>query len=434
MNSAEQPQDRARHFCRQMRGSFVANRVPVDHANQYLKWGQFITPPNSISQVGVLGSTSAAIVLGLLGNDDNDTRSAKTNLENYYITEPDANNQLCHNLKLAMMALALCPALNAEASQSAKDAVGKLISRAQTDHIWPAFTPLQSHQHPTFVPANSHVATALILILLRSIFDRLSNNRDSALKDEIESLSKRAGKTLQESLGTETGATRRFRGLIATAVILALGSESSKKTLRCFKDALVATDFTERIVFFYDCIIPSGVVSRDYFIIPPAVILPIIASRDGSSQHLRAMSQSANEGLFSEISERGLYSTGQEYPSSVEQAFVGLSLEAIADRSTPLNLQGKLSHAWIYLTQMEAGGSPTTTVKVTMAFLWTVTAGLILVRTLHTSFCCEHTALNVAFQWLRVLPEPVSTFLAFLCGALPASKVVFSRFIGKQSR
>ena len=119
-------------------------------AKPQLHWGQFIAEYSSDDmQVGVYGSSCAAIIAK--DRDDAFAREARQQLFKYVTTARDANSELAHNIKLAMIVLALSPPPGQDADQEMLNYLSELLSRcSQVTKLWPAYT--RRSQAPSATP------------------------------------------------------------------------------------------------------------------------------------------------------------------------------------------------------------------------------------------------------------------------------------------
>jgi hypothetical protein len=392
-----------------------------------LQWGQFVVEPRPGAQVGVYGSSCAAIILRLHGRDDDESRGARSALTSYVTSGGEAETELAHNIKLAMVVLALAPSPGQDADQLMLTLLGKLLDRcSQSSSLWPAYSCPAALAGVTFSERDSEVATAVILILLEDVLRRLTSQRYVSERGRIDQIVKQSALTLERAYVSKRSALERFSTLIGTAVILIRGRDASAKIRKTFGEAVRTCDFADRRVFFYECLRVDGTLTRDYFIVPPAVILPLIAGRVDARATDRALALSVVPDLLEQLDDEGLFKGGQAMPSTVEQALVGLAMQAVERGKPYVGVAHQFAASWIYVTRPNAKGVPTKLIGTIVVMLWVVTGLAIAGKAMPTSLRTM-PILQSAYSFASAFPEALSQLLVFLTAVWPASRSLFLR-------
>lgn len=396
-----------------------------------LHWGQFIVePPRNEAQVGVYGSSCAAIIAK--ARDDEPARKAREELLAFVKSGQDADNELAHNIKLAMVVLALAPLPGSDADQEMLDRLSTLLDRCSLgSKLWPAYTRPVGGAEVPFAERDSEVATSVILILLDEVHRCLRHpSRYTMERGQIEALAKESATRLEQAYASQRRVLDRFAGLISSAVILVKGRDATLAVRRAFREAVRTRDYADRRVFFYDCL-RDGTFTRDYFIVPTAVVLPVIAGKAEAKSIDRALAFVVALGLVKELDDDGIFLAGQELSSTVEQALVHLSLQAVRrGQKFLLSAPDQIAVSWLQVTQSGPTGVPTKLIGTLIVLLWLVAAAALLGKLIPDSQQST-IVLSQIHAFASTLPDAVTSLLAFLVGALPASKALFSRVIGK---
>lgn len=414
------------HYIGKLQSEILAARNTTSKPNLY--WGQFVVEPKVQAQVGVYGSTCAAIVLQLNNRDDGETKQAKQSLMTFVAqnTDNEATKELSHNIKLAMLVLALAPRPGGDAEPQMLTQLDQLLARCTSaTHLWPAYTSPQCFLGANFVPRDSEVATAVILIILYETLKCLGNQKYVAVRGRAQAVVEAAALALEAAHSSERSISQRHSALLATAVILTKGTKAKHGLNSAFNEAAQVRDFADRRVFFYECLRGDGTLSRDYFILPPAVILPMVLGKASANRLIRAKALTVIYELFPHLDERGLFRGGQDMPSTVEQAFVGLSLQAAAEPGGHFDIGYDIAKSWTYATQPNPNGTPTKLIFGIVVLLWVATVIALLGEQVPANLR-SNLVLGSIYEFAS-LPEGVAQFLVFLTGAWPASRIVLTR-------
>lgn len=416
-----------KHLTERLRTRLAAVENP--NSTPLLHWGQFVLEGRPKSQVGLYGSACATIILRL-DRADAAAHDAARNLASY-IESPDAEIELGHNIKLAMVCLALAPQAGNEATPAMLHSLQLLLGRYTTARLWPAFSRPEQFQQVHFTGHPSEVASAIIVVLLHEVHRRLTHRAHVGLRGQIEAMLKNTADSLENAHVSQRTLALRHGNLIATAIILVKGAQARSTVTAAFKDAVQKKDFADRRVFFYDCLRKDGSPSRDYFILPAAILLPIVAGAPDAGATQRALALDAGRALIRELDDDGVFKGSQELPSTVEQGMAALALSGFVLGLGSVGLRVKIVEAWLYLTQPSPSGRPTKLVTVVVVVLWlgtaVVTAGK-LIPAEWRGLEGVSAILERVFAVSSAAPDALSEFLAFLCAALPASRAVFKRF------
>lgn len=420
--------DQIVHFTGNLQGKVLRTKIKNDEKPN-LHWGQFIVePPRDEAQVGVYGSSCAAIIGK--ARDDEPARNAREELLAY--VRQNASSELAHNIKLAMVVLALAPLPGNDADQEMLDLLNTLLERcSRGSKLWPAYTRQSAQATVQFIERDSEVATSIILILLDEVICCLKHpSRYTLERGQIEALARESASRLEQAYASQRRVLDRFAGLISSAVILVKGRAATGTVRRAFREAVRTRDFADRRVFFYDCL-RDGTYTRDYFIVPTAVVLPVVARKAEAKSIDRALALIVAGGLVKELDDDGVFRAGQELSSTVEQALVYLSLQSVRRGQKFLSTApDQAAVAWLQLTQSGPTGVPTSLVGTLVVILWLVSAAAIVGRMIPVDFRST-LVLSQIYSFASALPDAVTTFLGFLLAALPASKALFLRIIGK---
>lgn len=392
-----------------------------------LHWGQFIVDPRDDAQVGVYGSACSAIISA--ARDDDQARAARDELRAYVESAPEAEGELAHNIKMAMVVLALAPCPGADAHPTMLDRLGELLNRRSVaSKLWPAYTRPASQAGARFAERDSEVATSIILVLLDAVHRCLCSPRYASERGQIETLSNETAARLEQACASRRIFENRFSALIASAVILIKGRQAGSAVRQAYREAVRTHDFAERRVLFYDCL-RNDTFTRDYFIVPMSVVLPIVAYKAELKPTDRALAFVVAQRLVEELDDDGIFRTGQELSSTVEQALAYLSLQsALRGRNLISRGQDQVALSWLQLTQSSATGVPTKLVGTAVIGLW-LFAAVAVVGKFMPAQLRSTAVLQQIYEFAAVVPEPLTTFLGFVAGALPVSQALFLRLI-----
>ena len=399
-----------------------------------LHWGQFVMEGQPNSQVGVYGSACAAFILRLARRDDASARSAVAGVEAFLNTS-EAELELGHNLKLAMVCLALAPQPGSEASQVLMTQIDTLVGRHSTAvALWPAFSKPAKFSNVQFTERPSEVASALITILVSELRRRLTHQSQQNLCAQLDALLSATASALENAYSAAGTTATRHSYLLATAILVVKGGEAISAVNRDFKDAVRERDFSDRRVFFYDCLREgAGSPSRDYFILPAATLVPLVAASTNASAMQRALALDTAYSLLQELDDDGIFRGGQDLPSTIEQGLIGLSLQAIGEGVERIGIATRIAQGWLYITQSSPTGKPTKLVYVLVFLLWALATVLVVGKYLPD----EHRSTK-GLGWIYTIskeaPEAVAQFVSFLAAAWPASRIAFMRLIRRDDR
>lgn len=396
-----------------------------------LHWGQFVMEGQPDSQVGVYGSACAAFILRLNQRDDSSSRSAVACVEDFLKTSA-AEVELGHNLKLAMVCLALAPQRGSEASQILLTQIAALVGRHSTAAaLWPAFSKPAKFSNVPFTERPSEVASALITIFISELRRRLTHQAQQGLCAQLDALLSSTASALENAYSAARTTATRHSYLLATAILVVKGGKAISAVNRDFKDAVQKRDFSDRRVFFYDCLREGAVSpSRDYFILPAATLVPLVAASTNASPMQRALALDTAHSLLKELDDDGIFKGGQDLPSTVEQGLIGLSLQAIGEGGERIGIRMRLVQGWLYITQPSPTGKPTKLVYGLVFLLWALTIVLVCGK-----YIPDDLRLTKGLGWIytfsKEAPEALAQFVPFLAAAWPASRIAFMRLLGR---
>lgn len=401
-----------------------------------LHWGQFLVDGGDEPQVGVYGSSCAAIILNI-NRDDEAARAAVQNLMTY-VNTGESELELAHNIKLALVCLALLPKEGAEASEIMRRQLEKLTARFQkAENSWPAFSVPNKFKNEAFKEPPAPVASAIIVIALCEILRRLSHQAHVDLQGMLRAILEKAAGSLENAVGMGRTLAQRHGSLLATAIILVKGARASSPAKSLFNEAVQERDFADRRVFFYDCLRNDGSVHRDYFILPAAVLLPLVADNTTLAAMQQARALDVGQALFAKIEDDGLFRGGQDLPSTVEQGLVALALGSTARAVKQSKLNVHVAKTWLFLTQPSPTGRPTKSVVAFVVFFWLLVIGIVggkYVEEAWTTFPILGHILQWS-SWLALnVPRPVADLLVFIAAVWPPSRSTFLRLINRNGR
>jgi hypothetical protein len=225
-----------------------------------------------------------------------------------------------------------------------------------------------------------------------------------------------------------TTATRHSY-LLATAILVVKGNKAINAVNRDFKDAVQKRDFSDRRVFFYDCLREgAGSPSRDYFILPAATLVPLVAASTNASPMQRALALDTAHSLLKELDDDGIFKGGQDLPSTVEQGLIGLSLQAIGQGGDPIGIGTRAAQGWLYAIQPSPTGKPTKLVYGLVILLWIFTIFLVGGKYLPDKYQSTKV-LGWVYTLSKEAPEAVAQFVPFFAAAWPASRIAFMRLL-----
>jgi hypothetical protein len=399
-----------------------------------LHWGQFVSPQHGNVQAGVYGSAASSAVAFLRERDDTQGRDARDRLRTYVESDADAQNQLSHNIKLAMVVLALCPSGGQAAHATMLGCLNTLLDRfSSAAGLWPAFSRALVPGAPyAFLDSGSEVATAVIVLLLWPVGERLTNSLHVGERARVRTALDDAAKRLESACVANAHPITRFESTIACAVLLVKGAGANPTVRRAFKRAASDIDFVERRVFFYECIDGHGRFTRDYFIVPPDALLPLVCANKAARGADRVVARYVAERLCGSLDHDGLFRAGQQTASTVEQLLVGLSLDTVlSTRTIHRGPSYQLANFWHYSSRPTTSGRPAPLAIFVVGVLWLLTGLAVVLPQLPSAWMQWADAAVSAQVIAGFVPEWGRALLVFLVGALPTSKELFLRLIGR---
>jgi hypothetical protein len=384
------------------------------------------------SQVGVYGSACASIILGL-DRDDPVARAAVQDLATF-VGSARAQPELGHNIKLAMVCLALAPTPGAEATPEMQQHLATLLDRySNADGLWPAYSRPAQFSQIHFIERPSEVASSVIVVLVNEVCRRLTHQVHVGLRGQVEAVLKSTADSLENAHDSKRTLAVRYGSLIATAIVVIKGRKARGSVRSAYKDAVQKRDFADRRVFFYDCLRPdNGSPSRDYFILPAAIMLPLVARVPGAAAMQRALALEAGQSLLDKLDDDGVFKGGQDLPSTVEQGVAALALNAFVSGLETRGICVKCAEAWLYMTQPSPSGKPTKLVTSLVVILWAAAAAITVGKYIPETWRAAHglgPLLRMVFTFSQEAPDAAAQFLPFLAAALPASRSTFMRMI-----
>lgn len=430
MSNESQDSAAIKHLLAQLQSQL--NKVENKNAPKPgLHWGQFVLESKTELQVGLYGSAGAAIVLRMWRDDDAARNSAENLIE--FVKSKDSELELAHNIKLAMVCLALAPSHGEQASIECLNNLDKLLTRrSSVDGFWPAYSRPNTLQNSGFVEQPSAVATSIIIIFLKEVGRKLAHQSHREMQGRIAAILDDSVLKLEGAISAKRKEVERYGSLFATAAILVRGKRVQSTTAAIFAEATQQRDFADRRVFFYDCLRQDSQLAKDYFILPVAALLPVVAGEMTAGAYRRAQALDVARGLLKEVDDNGIFKGGQELPSTVEQALIALSLSSAVRGFDASDHLVSLSWAWQYMLQPKPNGAPTKFVISLMICLWIIVAALIFGRYIPDGWKdVAGVGLHIEnFSKLaKKLPSFVTDFLIFFVGVLPASRLAFLHLI-----
>lgn len=296
-------------------------------SSQPLSWGQFLDNSNEDSQVGLYGTVAGTVALKASNrNGSPDAIAAEQQLVAYWTdrANPHKSDNLCQNIRLASLLLGLS-FLSSNNSQIVGEIADELTKRViNHSGLWS-----DSSSPINMSPRSSEFSSAMVLILAFASVHFFKG--DKATFAQLDQASECAARALQKRYLDDRNRERPYVMALLVAVVLVLGEKANFSVQKKLSEyAWGRENIFQRYWQYIDYIDHQGNYTRDYFILPIRLLMPLLLMRgDLKGTHflgakaalaeIKATLDSNNLGLFVEQAGR---------PSSLEQALVILGMEA----------------------------------------------------------------------------------------------------------
>lgn len=325
------------------------NREILD-STQCLGWGQFLDNSNQHAQVGLYG-TAAALVAFKAGGRPDDARAAHTRDSLLRCWQnragsPDIQNNLNQSIRLAFFLLSIAKKQNFR-DPDVQEILQELLKRqVSSTKLW---SDVADDTPASSVPSEYSSAMVLILLKLLCIFSEGNDETD------FQNLSDRctdAATNLEKMYLDDRKRAREYKLPLLIAITLHLEEQTNKQVRSDLRKYLYEkSDLEKRYVHFFDQKRLNDTYIRDYFILPLNIVMPLLRFRRKVSSADYMLSMRTLERLEKSLNDNnGIYQDGVARPSSLEQGFVAIALEA-ANLPKPNGLKLLLPRLWYRLHQ-----------------------------------------------------------------------------------
>ena len=293
-----------------------------------LSWGQFLDNLGSQGQVGLYGTVSACIVFKLVGGpNDANAKSAHQKLVTFWndrANSLDAQNNLAQNVRIAMLLLGL--AISHPFTEVAVQETWRELLRKLDD--------AQGMWGDSLVPnelkfVRSEYVTSIISLLL-FLVRHLSIGQGMEFA-ELDSVREKVAKALQRSYLSDRTRQRPYKLAMLLAIVANLDKGVDRKIKKYISaHAIEAIDIKQRYTYFIDYKKTDDTFSRDFLIVPIEVFCTylLFSNKVPGMQYLLSVRVLTEIEKCLKKSNDGLFKAGVERPSTIEQSFIVLALDA----------------------------------------------------------------------------------------------------------
>jgi hypothetical protein len=292
-------------------------------------WGQFLDDPRPNTQIGPYG-TSAGLIVSALAERRGESLAPRFSQQmdcwwsQWKAGTGEGHRLLCQNLRLAMFYLALKTSHVLDSTGTTIEVKNEILSRMLPEHLWGNYwlSPSARDQTPRAFPS-------AILVIALTLLEPHDPNLHERLRECAEVLEDRL-------IGTSD--LPILHAAAAAAAILAIKSRSISATAfrRIRAVALSGKgSLGDLSVYFFDYRYAPDEGSgydRDYFIVPPQLMLGIAGYQECAPVSLRVRAESVVKALSRTMDENdGLYRTDPEQRISTHnQAWAAILLHLAA--------------------------------------------------------------------------------------------------------
>ena len=314
----------------------IRDRITACKTNKPLPWGQFVEQQHGNEQVGIYGTCGATICLSAHGNTDNcDALEALQSLKDLWNrNEADTDRKkLNQNIRLAWLFLALT-FKRGPASNEASATFETLMARTRSDSkLWS-----DCGDANILTPDKiSEISSALILAFIGAAIYSWPK------QDQVSSITKikESAQSLQKRFIDNPGKERPHLRILLSAVVIALGKDTSGSIVRQLKLILQTTeDLGARFTHHLDSI--DG---RDYIVIPTSLVSSLVLFQPKAPSSLYILAKKTIKAVKNSLdTSPDLFNAGTNRASTLEQGLAVLALhgEQISSKMSAAILPAKI--------------------------------------------------------------------------------------------
>jgi hypothetical protein len=338
-------------------------------------------------------------------------------------------NNLCQNIRLALLLLGLCFASNRN-SDEIKEISEELQNRfIDHDKLWG-----DTSKPPTQKLRQSEFSSALVVI---SAFTAMSlfKGHDTVF-DGLPIKITHAANALQKLYVDDRKRERPYLPVLLIAVILVLGKTADANIRRSLSQYVSKTgSIFQRFWYHLDFVVNNNAYKRDYFIVPPRLLVPLLLlqSRISGLHYLAA------NGVLTEIqkvldsNETQLFREPAERASSLEQALTVLALIAAGNTQKQKRISLLIPWAWIQAKKHRNPEWLFSWVLIVFAYI-----PLCIVLSAEWLIGTEYADLWVGerplLEFAKHIPSWLATSIALMFTALREPKILIAAAIGKDDK
>lgn len=315
-----------------------------------LSWGQFLDSENQGGQVGLYGAVSAAIAIKVRnGNQSPEAQAVEAELIDYWKKRDVAwqHDSLCQNVRLAALLLGLTFRSQGN-SNVVVEIVQELMRRfSEFEGLWG-----ESSRPPQNAPAYCEWASSVVAIFLY----QASQTYEGSPRDfgTLNDCLTRAAEKLQKAYLDDSQRPRPHLLAMLAAVVLILGKSAHAAVRRRLTNEISsAAGVTQRSWHYVDYLALSGECQRDYVILPVLLFVPVLLLQPKieGAHYLRAINVIDQLKANLDSNESGLFKDPADRPSTLEQAFAVLALDASRRAPNRSSLSLLIPRLWIFLSK-----------------------------------------------------------------------------------
>ena len=350
---------------------------PVEGCPGLVGWGQFLDDPVTHRQTGPFGTSAGLIVSALAGRGTAALASRLVALptlwwNQWQAQESDGYRLFCQTLRLAFFYLALKISGILDENGIRSQVQEELLRRSLPSGLWGNYWASDAVRDQT-----PRLFCSSVVVLCLSILEEVPQPLAARLEPAL--------RGIEDRLLGDADLPLLHVAAASAAVLAARGTKiSSKVRKRIRKSAWsLRAQVGDLSVYFYDFQYADSYghvhVGRDYFIVPPEILMGIAGFEPGAPAALRQRAEAAAKALLANIrTNQGVYRPDQEQRvSSKNQAWAALLL-SLSLAPAPGSKIGKL----LYGLRKERTGNWFTEAVFPLLSLLAITSEIVFFRDL----------------------------------------------------
>lgn len=339
------PEKQIDAYLEDIRKRFLEKKVT---STKGLSWGQFLDGANQGGQVGLYGTVAAAVAIKTRNNNQSpEARAVESELITYWNNRnsPLQHDNLCQNVRLAALLLGLTYCSQGHSSVVIQ-IVHELESRfSDFEELWG-----ESSRPPPNAPTYCEWASSVVTIFSFQALQHYTGPVDDfgTLRNCLD----RAAKALQKAYVNDSRRPRPHLLAMLAAVVLVLGRSADASVRGRLTDEISSSaGVTQRSWHYVDYLAFSDECNRDYVILPTLLFVPVLLlqSKIEGDHYLRAINVIDQIKANLDSNESRLFKDATDRPSTLEQAFAVLALDASRKKPDRSSLSLLIPRIWIFL-------------------------------------------------------------------------------------